>query len=191
MAPISKRIAGAGVSGIAQKQCARCSAKVKKDAFCPHCRKFFQELSKPDPALATTVHGAKRHSPPSDYVQRPHRKAWISRPPADIPRQPNTRMSKPRARPDCPADHPCILCKNAGAQATKAYVHIDWKTIPTDIPITERHRSFNSWITSWNRKRMGAPLGARISWRRMGSRTVYRSSAITKPGAPTIRNVKR
>ena len=81
MAPISKRIAGAGVSGITQKQCARCSAKVKKDAFCPHCRKFFQELSKPDPALATTVHGAKRHSPPSDYVQRPHRKAWISRPP--------------------------------------------------------------------------------------------------------------
>ena len=66
MAPISKRIAGAGVSGITQKQCARCSAKVKKDAFCPHCRKFFQELSKPDPALATTVHGAKRHSPPSD-----------------------------------------------------------------------------------------------------------------------------
>jgi len=81
IAPISKRIAGAGVSGITQKQCARCSAKVKKDAFCPHCRKFFQELSKLDPALATTVHGAKRHSPPSDMSRGRTGKLWISCPP--------------------------------------------------------------------------------------------------------------
>jgi hypothetical protein len=82
VAPISTRIVGGEVSGITQKLCARCSAKVKKDVFCPPCRKFFRELSKPDPALATTVHRGKKQSPRlSDMSRDPCRKAWISRPP--------------------------------------------------------------------------------------------------------------
>jgi hypothetical protein len=64
LAPISEGIAGGGVSGVAQKKCGRCSAAVKKDAFCPSCRKFFRALSERNPALATTVRTAESHSPP-------------------------------------------------------------------------------------------------------------------------------
>jgi len=45
MKPITEDRTGPEVSRMEQKRCGRCGAGMKKNEFCPACRKFFQVLS--------------------------------------------------------------------------------------------------------------------------------------------------
>jgi hypothetical protein len=45
MKPITEERTGPETSRVAQKRCGRCGVGMKKNEFCPACRKFFQVLS--------------------------------------------------------------------------------------------------------------------------------------------------
>ena len=63
--------------------------------------------------------------------------------------------------------------------------------MPSEMPATDCQRSRICAATSRIESCEGRPWAVLSSARRGGSRTVRTSRAISKPGAPTARNVKR